>query len=77
MPIGKSNHKTLTLLKENFDIMAHSVQGDAQAQYAIGVCYYNGTGVDKDEKEAIKWYQKAAEQGHGQAIATLNELNMN
>jgi TPR repeat protein len=37
-------------------------QGDAEAQYNLGVCYANGQGVAKDEAEAVKWYRKAAEQ---------------
>ena len=33
------------------------------AQNNLGGCYKNGTGVAKDEKEAVKWYTKPAEQG--------------
>ncbi|MBS0647807.1 MAG: sel1 repeat family protein, partial [Verrucomicrobia bacterium] len=29
--------------------------------------YDKGQGVAKDEKEAAKWYQKAADQGHAKA----------
>jgi TPR repeat protein len=36
--------------------------GDAQAQYNLGVCLYNGIGVEKNHVEAVKWYRKAAEQ---------------
>ena len=39
-------------------------QGDAKAQYNLGVIYANGKGVPKNDSEAIKWYRKAAEQGH-------------
>ncbi|MCD7798298.1 MAG: SEL1-like repeat protein, partial [Akkermansiaceae bacterium] len=35
-------------------------QGDAEAQYELGVCYFKGEGVEKDEKEAVRWYRKAA-----------------
>ena len=38
-------------------------QGNASAQYNLGVRYDNGQGVVKDEAEAVKWYRKAAEQG--------------
>ena len=34
--------------------------GDAQAQTYIGVMYYNGRGVAKDEAEAVRWYRKEA-----------------
>ena len=42
-------------------------QGDAEAQYKFGTLYHNGYGVSKNNIEAIKWYRKAAEQGHEQA----------
>ena len=38
-------------------------QGDAKAQYNLGVCYKNGEGVAQDYKKAVYWYTKAAEQG--------------
>ena len=46
-------------------------QGNANAQYNLGVCYYNGQGVCKDEKESVKWYNKAAEQGLAAAQCNL------
>ena len=38
-------------------------QGDAAAQYNLGICYKNGWGVTRDYAEAARWYRKAAEQG--------------
>ena len=46
-------------------------QGDALAQYILGVMYSNGKGVLKDDKEAVKWYLKAAEQGNAKAQFNL------
>lgn len=42
-------------------------QGDAEAQYSLGNCYFYGFGVDKDQREAVKWLRKAADQGHTSA----------
>ena len=42
-------------------------QGDASAQYNLGLMYANGTGVIEDDKEAAKWFRLAAEQGHAAA----------
>jgi hypothetical protein len=42
-------------------------RGDQDAQYRLGNCYYEGTGVPEDKTEAVKWYHKAAEQGHAEA----------
>ena len=38
-------------------------QGDADAQFNLGVMYDEGEGVPQDYKEAFKWYRLAAEQG--------------
>jgi hypothetical protein len=38
-------------------------QGNAVAQFNLGVMYYDGKGVPKDYAEAIKWYRRAADQG--------------
>ena len=44
---------------------------DASAQYNLGLCYANGTGVAKDEEEAVKWYRKAADQNLAEAQYNL------
>lgn len=46
-------------------------QGDANAQFRLGISYRAGLGVAKDEQEAVKWYRKAAEQGHAEAQMSL------
>ena len=45
-------------------------QGDATAQFNLGVMYDNGEGVPKDAAEAVRWFRLAAEQGY--AAAQLN-----
>jgi len=42
-------------------------QGDAPAQYELGLMYFYGQGVAKNEAEAVKWYRKAAKQHHAKA----------
>jgi TPR repeat protein len=39
-------------------------QGYAPALNEIGTMYSDGSGVSKDEGEAVKWYRKAAERGY-------------
>ncbi|MDM8569827.1 SUMF1/EgtB/PvdO family nonheme iron enzyme, partial [Thiotrichales bacterium HSG1] len=46
-------------------------QGDANAQYELGLLYELGLIVAKDEKEAMEWFRKAAKQGHEKAKAKL------
>lgn len=48
-----------------------AMNGDAQAQYNLGNCFYKGQGVMKDEKQAVHWYRSAAEQGHALAQVYL------
>jgi TPR repeat protein len=49
-------------LPKNFNALkALAEKGDARAQYLIGVKYDFGNGVLEDDKEAVKWYRKAAE----------------
>ena len=43
--------------------LVHAEQGDAAAQFNLGVMYNNGRGVLKDEAEAVRWYRLAADQG--------------
>ena len=46
-------------------------QGDARAQYNLGLMYRKGQGVPQDDKAAVKWYRLAAEQGDASAQNTL------
>ena len=39
-------------------------QGDAFAQFNLGLMYYTGRGVAQDYKTAVKWYALSAEQGN-------------
>ncbi len=54
--------------------LVHAEQGDATAQYKLGVMYYYGTGVPTDEAEAVRWYRLAAEQGHASAQFNLGAM---
>lgn len=46
-------------------------QGDADAQWRLGVLYHDGEGVPKDDRQAVQWFQRAAEQGYVRAQSTL------
>jgi len=53
----------------NFKPLAE--QGNAQAQFSIGVMYRQGQGVAQDDKQAVDWWSKASEQGHVEAQDNL------
>ena len=48
--------------------------GDAKYQYAYGVCYEKGWGVEQDVKEALAWYRKAADQDNGPAFNSIGNF---
>jgi TPR repeat protein len=52
-------------------------QGDATAQYNLGVMYDKGQGVPKDYKTAVKWYKLVAEQGYAVAQSNLGVMYAN
>ena len=39
-------------------------EGNAAAQYGLGIMYENGHGVEQDHAEAVKWFPRAADQGY-------------
>jgi uncharacterized protein len=49
-------------------------QGNARAQYNLGVMYTNGNGVPQDHKTALKWYSLAAKQGDADAQYNLGVM---
>lgn len=49
-------------------------QGQALAQYNLGLLYAKGQGVSKDDAQAQQWYEKAAAQGHADAQVNLGIL---
>ena len=48
-----------------------ALQGDAEAQFALGLMYNTGQGITQDYKEALKWYRLAAAQGFANAHYNL------
>ena len=50
-------------------------QGDASAQFRLGLLYDTGEGVPQDYQEAVKWYRLAAEQGNARAQGALGAMH--
>jgi hypothetical protein len=49
-------------------------RGDADAQFALGMRYFEGDGVRQSDTEATKWIRRAAAQGHSSASNLLNAM---
>ena len=65
----KGDYKTALSIFEDL-----AKKGDIEAQYNLGVMYYNGYGVRQDYKKAIEWYEKAATQGIADAQYNLGVM---
>ena len=59
------HEKALRLLRPLAD------QGVASVQFTLGSVYAKGSGVAKDEAQAVAWYRKAADQGYANAENSL------
>jgi hypothetical protein len=49
-------------------------QGDVDAQFNLGLLYYQGRVVTQGDREAMRWFRAAAEQGHGTALNNLGYM---
>lgn len=54
-----------------------ATEGDAIAQYHLGVMYAKGRGVPQDYTMARQWYEKSAAQGNVDAQTSLGTLYLN
>ncbi|MES9920965.1 MAG: tetratricopeptide repeat protein [Candidatus Thiodiazotropha sp.] len=52
-------------------------QGEADGAYGMGMLYATGEGVAQDLFEAVRWFEKAADAGHPQAIDLLATAYLN
>lgn len=65
----RGDHKTEYLL-----IKPLADQGDASAQYHLGVMYDDGHGLPQDYNKASMWYEMAAGKGNAKAQFNMGEL---
>ena len=56
---------------------AKAKAGDVEAQYQLGLMYFEGNGVDQSEKKGEFWIRKAAEQGHPRAQNDIGTMYAN
>lgn len=56
------------------NLLFHSADnGNGDAQYYLGLMYHSGIGVDKNPKEANRWYAKAADNMQIEALRELGK----
>jgi TPR repeat protein len=54
--------------------LAGAEKGDANAEYCLGLLYFEGSGVQRNYGEAISWYRKSADQGYALAEASMGYI---
>jgi TPR repeat protein len=52
-------------------------QGNATAQFQLGLMYHQGEGQPRDDSKALLWYRKAADQGNSNAQFNLGLMHHN
>jgi TPR repeat protein len=66
-----THSQVLERLSNIKEVKTKAKAGDPESQVALGWHYMNGDGLPKDEKEAIRWFTRAAEQGYAKAQHNL------
>ncbi len=56
------------------ELLPVAKEGGAQAQQLVGDMYLNGTGVERNDVEAAKWFRLSAEQGNVAAMKAMGRL---
>jgi TPR repeat protein len=59
------------------DMLEKANAGDPEAQFNLAKIYYDGKDVEQNDKEAVLWYRKAAEQGYADAQCNLGYMYIN
>ena len=72
VPPETMNDHDASFTDENYEKAAEwylrsAEQGNANAQYRLGLLYYDGRGVKQDYEEAARWLTEAAKQNHAEA----------
>ncbi len=53
------------------ELQQQANEGNLEAQFELGLLYFNGQGVEQDYTQAAHWYRQAAEQGHAEGQYNL------
>ncbi len=80
--LASANYFGLYGVAVNYDkafelLQNKKAQSDANAQYMLGRMYVLGRGVGKDEKAALSWFAKSAEQGDRRSYLDLGVMTWN
>ncbi|URQ87869.1 sel1 repeat family protein [Pseudoalteromonas sp. SCSIO 43088] len=65
------NYRSMSISGEIAPLLEASEKGEDSAMYALGIAYFFGKGVVKNDEESTKWLLKAASLGHTEAQAEI------
>ena len=68
---GLTDFQNKYFIKKKIQEAAEAAEEDEEAQYQLGTWYKNGIYVEKNLAEAVKWFNKAASNGHIKAKTSL------
>ncbi len=75
-PASLSTRERMQQLVTGVPFLDQARQGDADAQYRLGLMYVHGEGVDRNSIAGLDWLRKAAAQNHLDAQIELAQLLM-
>lgn len=61
---GETTSKMPKETKYSTVLLNKAKAGNAESQYLLGVCYYEGKGIAVNQSEAKNWLEKASKKGH-------------
>jgi TPR repeat protein len=73
---GTAAYKRGDFAAAHREFLSAARDGDARAQFSLGLMYLRGQGVAPDMRAASIWLRKAAGRGDGDARIVLGELHM-
>jgi hypothetical protein len=78
LPVGTAERggtNSAALPSGDFGLLSAAEDGDAKAQYQVGVAYLRGEGTAPDLTLAYKWIEKSAAQGYAEAQYALGHMH--
>jgi TPR repeat protein len=75
----ESGHLVRRNLPSAFELYQKGAEmGDAEAEYNLAECYYNGSGTQKDPVQAVFWFKMAERHGYAAAgeLSALYEKDL-
>ncbi len=66
----------LTFAQADQKLINKAQQDDTKAMVLLGECYEQGAGVEVDSALALKWFQRAAEQGDGEGWVRISKYHI-